>query len=234
MWDSFKDLLLRNPSRRFTPPLLKGGLIQIFRALDYLHNECKLIHTDIKADNILQEIEDHSILDKFTDMELNHPSPRKDVQGVTVYASRSFELPKVFGGAVLSDFGSAVSGVALQHHDAQPNVYRYPEVMLKTPWSYPVDIWNVGVMVRCASDYAKLKASELRLDRYGICSKVNTCSMVTIRTVRATQPVRTLPRSFDCLDCHLWSCSDMVSEATSFSTKTVCFACRSMPMYCAC
>ena len=147
MWDSFKDMLLRNPSHRFTQPLLKSGLIQILRALDYLHTECKIIHTDIKADNILQTIEDSSILDMFTDAELNHPSPRKTIEGVTVYASRSFELPKVFGRAVLSDFGSAVSGVRLQGYDAQPNVYRSPEVMLKSPWSYPIDIWNVGVMV---------------------------------------------------------------------------------------
>jgi hypothetical protein len=68
-----------------------------------------------------------------------------------VYASRRFELPKTFGRAVLSDFGSAVRGDERRSHDAQPNVYRSPEVMLKTEWSYPVDIWNVGVMVRSAS-----------------------------------------------------------------------------------
>lgn len=47
----------------------------------------------------------------------------------------------------MSDFGSAVRGDEKQDHDAQPNVYRSPEVMLMTEWSYPVDIWNVGVMV---------------------------------------------------------------------------------------
>jgi serine/threonine protein kinase len=64
-----------------------------------------------------------------------------------VFASRRFDLPKVFGRAVLSDFGSAVGGDQRRNHDAQPNVYRSPEVMLKIDWSYPVDIWNVGVMV---------------------------------------------------------------------------------------
>ena len=48
---------------------------------------------------------------------------------------------------MLSDFGSAVQGDERRNHDAQPNIYRSPEVMLKTDWSYPVDIWNVGVMV---------------------------------------------------------------------------------------
>lgn len=105
------------------------------------------ILTDIKSDNILQEIEDNSILDSFTQAELKNPSPRKIVNGMPVYASRRFDLPNTFGRAVLSDFGSAVRGDERRNHDAQPSIYRSPEVMLKADWSYPVDIWNVGAMV---------------------------------------------------------------------------------------
>jgi hypothetical protein len=65
---------------------------------------------DIKSDNILQEIEDKSILESFTQAELQNPSPRKIVNGMPVYASRRLDLPKMFGSAVLSDFGSAVRG----------------------------------------------------------------------------------------------------------------------------
>ncbi|EZF32053.1 CMGC/SRPK protein kinase [Trichophyton interdigitale MR816] len=147
MWESFRDLLYRNPTHRFTEDLLKAGLMQVFLALDYLHTECKLVHTDIKGDNILQEIEDKSILEEFTNAEMENPSPRKFIDGIPVYMSRRFGLPKTFGRAVLGDFGSAVRGDEKRNHDAQPNVYRSPEVMLKTDWSYPVDIWNVGVMV---------------------------------------------------------------------------------------
>ena len=117
------------------------------------------IPIDIKSDNILQEIEDKSILESFTQSELKNPSPRKVVNGLPVYASRRFDLPKVFGRAVLSDFGSAVQGDERRNHDAQPNVYRSPEVMLKTDWSYPVDIWNVGVMVRMLSQFTLISIS---------------------------------------------------------------------------
>lgn len=45
MRDSFHDLLFRNPRHRFTEDLLKAGLMQVFLALDYLHTECKVVHT---------------------------------------------------------------------------------------------------------------------------------------------------------------------------------------------
>lgn len=48
MWDSFQDLLYRNPAHQFTEGLLKAGLVQIFLALNYLHSECKIVHTGVK------------------------------------------------------------------------------------------------------------------------------------------------------------------------------------------
>jgi hypothetical protein len=69
-------------------------------------------------------VEDKAILDAFTTAEMEHPSPRKVVNGVTVYASRQLEVPKVFGDSVLSDFGSAVRGDENRNHNAGPQVYR--------------------------------------------------------------------------------------------------------------
>ncbi|QPG94139.1 hypothetical protein C2857_004948 [Epichloe festucae Fl1] len=147
MWDSWKDLIYRNPSGRFSTALLKGGLRHLFLALDYLHTECKLVHTDIKADNTLHAIADKGILESFVKDEMTMPSPRKYVNGAPVYMSRRFGLPEEFGRIVLGDFGEVVKGDMKRNHDAQPDVYRSPEVMLKADWSYPIDIWNVGAMI---------------------------------------------------------------------------------------
>ncbi|TGO22271.1 hypothetical protein BPAE_0175g00150 [Botrytis paeoniae] len=144
MWESFK---YRLPNHCFTENILKGALKQLFLALDYLHTECQLVHTDIRADNILSEIEDKTILDAFTEAEMKDPSPRKVIDGVTVYASRRFNVPRIFGDSVLSDFGSAIRGDLKRNHGAGPQIYRAPEVMIEAPWSYPIDIWNVGAMI---------------------------------------------------------------------------------------
>jgi serine/threonine protein kinase len=98
-------------------------------------------------DNILSELVDKNVMKLFTKAELEFPSPRKFVNGAPIFMSQCFERPRKMGHVVLSDFGSAVRGDQNQDHDAQPNVYRSPEVMLDMEWSYPVDIWNVGAMV---------------------------------------------------------------------------------------
>ncbi|CAI7609709.1 unnamed protein product [Penicillium viridicatum] len=61
-------------------------------------------------------------------------------------------MPKNLGAPILCDFGSAVLGDEEQSEDIQPDIYRAPEVILQAPWSYSVDIWNVGCVclgLRC-------------------------------------------------------------------------------------
>lgn len=56
-------------------------------------------------------------------------------------------MTKKQGPPVLCDFGEAHFGSDWYSDDIQPYPYRAPEVILDMPWSYPVDIWNVGVLV---------------------------------------------------------------------------------------
>ncbi|KAI7368509.1 hypothetical protein KC354_g2620 [Hortaea werneckii] len=61
---------------------------------------------------------------QFEKEELEQPSPMKEVDGGIVYLSREMGIPRAFGAPVLS-----------------------PEVILDIPWTYKVDIWNVGCMI---------------------------------------------------------------------------------------
>ncbi|KAF4453070.1 CMGC SRPK kinase [Fusarium albosuccineum] len=147
LWESVLNFLHRNPVRRLPPPVLAVILRRLFLALDFLHTECQIIHTDIKADNIMFGIEDDSVFSAFEEQEQRNPCPRKEVDGRTIYVSRELQMPKTWGAPVLCDFGSAVVGGVEHLEDIQPDIYRAPEVILEAPWSYEVDIWNAGCMI---------------------------------------------------------------------------------------
>ncbi|SPQ25165.1 6e3f3706-14b7-4df7-a929-197a7e1160d0 [Thermothielavioides terrestris] len=150
LWDSVLALLHRNPTRRLPPLLLAVILKYLFQALDFLHTECHIAHTGIKADNIMFGIgaTDAAFIN-FEQEELRSPSPRKEVDGRFIYLTRELPMPQQLANPVLCDFGSAVPLDDGREHceDVQPDAYRAPEVILEAPWTYSIDIWNVGCMI---------------------------------------------------------------------------------------
>ncbi|OSS49897.1 hypothetical protein B5807_05812 [Epicoccum nigrum] len=62
---------------------------------------------------------------------------------------KALDTSKRPGEPVLCDFGLAqYLDDGIEHRiGIQPNVYRAPEIILDIPWTYSVDIWNVGCMI---------------------------------------------------------------------------------------
>ncbi|EPS33981.1 hypothetical protein PDE_08943 [Penicillium oxalicum 114-2] len=147
LWDSVLTFLHRNPGQRLPAPVLAFVLKRLFLALDYLHAEYQIIHTDIKADNIMFGIADDSVFSEFEENEPQPPCLRKELEGRTIYVSRELRVPRNWSTPVLCDFGSTVPGGEEHTEDIQSNIYRAPEVILEVPWTYSVDIWNVGCMI---------------------------------------------------------------------------------------
>ncbi|KAH9988758.1 kinase domain protein [Xylariaceae sp. FL0662B] len=146
----------RRAHQRLEPRLFKLIVYSLLLAIDYLHTECRLIHTDIKDDNILVTIEDIVVLTDFIEFQMKNPQPRhvRSGDGRTTYLShgdfgplRGFNLrPK------LADFDLAFPGLPegqKQGHicPIQSHCFRAPEVILGCPWSYSVDIWNLGLLM---------------------------------------------------------------------------------------
>lgn len=124
--------------------MFKETLLCILQALDFLHREGNVVHTDIKATNIMLRIDDESILEDFEKAEQQSPSPEKVVgKNRTIYTSRRLRLPHddLWGQPVLCDLGLARIGRA---HTGliQPEIYRAPEVLFDMGWGHSADIWN--------------------------------------------------------------------------------------------
>ncbi|KAJ5933241.1 hypothetical protein N7516_007730 [Penicillium verrucosum] len=121
-------------------------LLHTLLALDYLHTEVGIIHTDIQEKNIMLGIDDISILADFEQAEKSSPSPRKIVGDRVIYSSRKLPETKLHGQPILCDFGQARFGSTRYCGDIQPYKYRAPEVLLRMSWDQKVNIWNVGVV----------------------------------------------------------------------------------------
>ncbi|KAH7176421.1 kinase-like domain-containing protein [Dactylonectria macrodidyma] len=131
------------------PRTIKAVLPSILKSLDFLHSECQMIHTDLKGDHLMVPFEDSRVLDEYVIRQNANPAPCQERNGRPVYESRSSfgHLTADIGYVKLTDFGLAVRGNVPHHHDIQPREYTAPEVMLKAGWSYPVDIWNLGLVL---------------------------------------------------------------------------------------
>ncbi|RDL40153.1 uncharacterized protein BP5553_00132 [Venustampulla echinocandica] len=148
LWHNMRTFLAINPAGRLPKPVLLATLQRLFIALDYMHNECNLIHTDVSATNIMFGFIDDldPAFAEFEEENIRSPSPRKEVDGRFIYVSRDLGQPKGLGLPVLCDLGNVVDGQVKHIRDIQPDVYRSPEMILGISWSYGIDIWNVGFM----------------------------------------------------------------------------------------
>ncbi|KAJ5352948.1 hypothetical protein N7452_001922 [Penicillium brevicompactum] len=133
------------PDGVMSSAMIRTTIRNILAALDFLHTEARVIHTDLQPNNILLGIKDDSILSQFEQAEFEAPVPRKPLEDRTIYLSRP--LPISYGTPVLCDLGEARLGIDQQQGDIMPDLYRAPEVILGMSWDSKVDIWNVGMVI---------------------------------------------------------------------------------------
>ncbi|KAL0959534.1 hypothetical protein HGRIS_011247 [Hohenbuehelia grisea] len=130
--------------------VFKRIVIHMLRSLDFLHTKAKMVHTDIRPQNIHLTPVDDVCFELMEQVEFDHiPSNRKVDGERIIYVTCPFELPsglENFGVPVLIDYGEARFGQDTYMDRIQPYMYQAPEVIFNVPWSYSADIWNAGVM----------------------------------------------------------------------------------------
>ena len=91
------------------------------------------------------ELEDDTIFKEVGEQEFQDPSTPIVSQGVLIYRSRATTL-ELSGIPILTDFGQMRPSEPANRDWWMSDLYRAPEVLLQLPWSFPVDIWSIGVM----------------------------------------------------------------------------------------
>ncbi|KAK2767427.1 hypothetical protein FQN54_003583 [Arachnomyces sp. PD_36] len=130
----------------FEEDFVTAAITELLKALDSLHTSGETVHTDIHPGNMLLGLYDNDNihLEALEKKEITSPVPRKPVSSTrTIYLSR-LKVPEE-GPMLLSDFGEARIGPGPHAGDVMPLEYRAPEVLLHVKWSYPIDIWSVGL-----------------------------------------------------------------------------------------
>jgi serine/threonine-protein kinase SRPK3 len=93
---------------------------------------------DISPNNVLQSIQDDSILSQIEQGEIERPTARKILSDRTIYNSRPMSFST--SPPVLCDLGEARVGNQKHRGDIMPGIYRAPEVVLGMDWDTKVDI----------------------------------------------------------------------------------------------
>ena len=139
--------------RRFNGAKLRILLKALLQGLDYMHSQCGVVHTDLKPDNIMMGLGEPAVLERFVQREMDTPSARKapDNHGRIIYQSCSdfgaAPTDEIIRSAKITDLGLAEWGDEENNKPIQSNAFTAPEVLLTAGWSYPADIWNLGVML---------------------------------------------------------------------------------------
>lgn len=120
---SIQDQMIHHARARVPYHAAKRMALQLAQALDFMHTECGVIHTDITADNILLQ----SSKDGTYPSLYSAPSSTIDIQ--------------------LADFGLACWVEEHLDDRVQRPLYRAPECTLSALWDTSADIFDLGCFV---------------------------------------------------------------------------------------
>ncbi|KAI0628023.1 kinase-like domain-containing protein [Trametes polyzona] len=163
-----RSLSLRFPDRLTPPHLARLLSRQIVLGVQYLHEECNIIHTDLKLSNIM--LVPPGDPETFLAMTLprleatNGTCTRTGPDGSPIPRVPSRPLPyplpdhfdmfsfDAWGGVSvkIGDVGVACWADRAEQHFTdliQAPSFRAPEVAIGAPWGKPADVWSIGCML---------------------------------------------------------------------------------------
>ncbi|CAK7237250.1 hypothetical protein SEUCBS140593_009895 [Sporothrix eucalyptigena] len=132
------DIVFMN-CRGFDKGFVNGTIEELPEALDFLLSERRDVHPGY----LLLGTDNDAHVSEAGGGRFRNFVPRKQLNDRTIYLSCLMK-PQV-GPLLVSDFGEARLRPGPHAGDIMTIVYRAPETLLHIQWSYPVDIWSVGL-----------------------------------------------------------------------------------------
>ncbi|KAI7843666.1 hypothetical protein COHA_002567 [Chlorella ohadii] len=115
-------------------PVVRHIAQQLLTALDFLHRECGIVHTDVKPENVMLARE---VLGGGTPATTDGKVNLEDLQARLLRTE-----------CQLVDFGNATRLDSERlTNEIQTRPYRAPEVILEAGFGPPADIWSLGCLV---------------------------------------------------------------------------------------
>ncbi|KAM9342391.1 SRSF protein kinase 3 [Pholidichthys leucotaenia] len=115
---------------------------QVLHGLDYLHTQCKIIHTDIKPENILLCLEDNTTPaggSSFSSILTGKDAKSTERDEVETYRLKNIAVK-------IADLGSSCWVYKHFCDEIQTRQYRSLEVLLGSDYGPPADIWSAACM----------------------------------------------------------------------------------------
>eukprot|EP01095_Lingulamoeba_sp_RSL-Kostka_P000568 TRINITY_DN1084_c0_g1_i1.p1 TRINITY_DN1084_c0_g1~~TRINITY_DN1084_c0_g1_i1.p1 ORF type:complete len:407 (-),score=150.58 TRINITY_DN1084_c0_g1_i1:51-1271(-) len=127
-------------------PIVKSITKQILLGCDFLHKNCKIIHTDLKPENVLL-IEPLPEIDDVDSDDSEEEEDDEDDEVVEENENNENGVDQIVSKVKIADLGNACWTNKHFTDDIQTRQYRSPEAIVGYKYSTSADIWSVACIV---------------------------------------------------------------------------------------